>query len=68
MQKVQDYEDLVRDPLTGAILNSNSTSLKLAKQIKKRMLDKDKTIDDLNDRLSTLEGMMQQLLKDKDNG
>ena len=62
MTKVEDYENLVRDPVTGAIINSNSSDLTKAKQIKAKILAKDEVITDMTDRVSRLEQLVQSLI------
>ena len=62
MEKVKDYEDLVRDTSTRAIINTNSSGLRQAKLARDKLLSSNKTIEDMKSRLGQLEELVKTLV------
>lgn len=62
MNKVKGKENLFKDPNSGAIVNADQNAYKLAKQYKKRILSEREKQTSLEDRIATLESVIQQLI------
>lgn len=61
MQKVKNHHGLMKDGNTGAVVNTQRSAIRKAKEIKRRLLEKDNRIDELESRLAKIE----KLLEDK---
>lgn len=60
--KVKDNPDLVRDSHSKAIINTDRNNYANAKSRKKRLLAKDKELEDLRNDLEEMKKMLQQIL------
>lgn len=60
--KVKDYENLVRDNNSSAILNVNMDELQKHRARKQLLSSKDVQINSLSDRVQSLENLVEKLL------
>lgn len=65
MIQVEGRPNLVKDPVSGAVINNDINSFLAAKAAKKRLLDEQKRTQELESRLSNLESIITELMKDK---
>jgi len=56
-----ENESLARDPVSGAILETDKTKLNKYRLMKQSMSDKDKRMDELLERINKLEELIGQL-------
>lgn len=56
-----ENETLARDPVSGAILETDKTKLNKYRMIKQSMTEKDKRVDELLERINKLEELIGQL-------
>lgn len=62
MIKVQGYTDLVRDPKTGAILNTNQESFEKFKTLYRERFEQIEKIKFLENKVKEQEGLIQEIL------
>lgn len=62
--KIKDEEDFVKDLSNNAILNNNIRSLNLYKLKKKKIREEKEEINLLKDKISHLETIIKQLIKE----
>ncbi len=65
LQKVEGHEGLLKDPVSGSIINIDNKSLSAAKAAKNRILSEMKKTESLQERVDKLESLMQKLLEDR---
>ena len=63
LMQVQDRPDLYRDPVSGAIINMDKSGADIAKNARKKALNRDKEIQDLKDEISELKDLVKQLIE-----
>lgn len=68
MHKVKGKEGLVKDPHTGSVINVDDNAYRQAKIAKQRLLKERERNEELEDRVSKLETVLEQLLKEKQDG
>jgi hypothetical protein len=65
MIQVEGRPNLVKDPVSGAVINNDINSFLAAKAAKKRLLDEQKRTQELESRLSNLESIITELMKER---
>lgn len=68
MMFIEGKPGLVKDPASGAVINTDDEAFRAAKQAKKRVLEARRKEQELEDRLSKLESTLEQLLKERQDG
>ena len=63
--KIENYEDLVRDDTTSAVLNTDLSSLQAYKKRREIQRQKDAELTEIKEELSELKGLLHQLLAEK---
>lgn len=63
MNKVEGKENLFKDPNSGAVINGDTASYKMAKHFKQRILQEQKEKKELEDRVENVEAMLKQLME-----
>ena len=63
MLKVKDHKNLQKDPETGAIIDVDQTSYNKYMERKKIAIDKNKRIQELEDKIEYLEMGMEKILQ-----
>jgi tetrahydromethanopterin S-methyltransferase subunit B len=68
--KVKDHDSLVRDPNTGAIVNSNRGEFLKHVEARKKMHRIETVVDDINnlkDEVSEIKALLRELIKNASN-
>lgn len=65
MIQVEGRPNLIKDPVSGAVINNDKNSFLAAKAAKKRILDEQKRNQELENRLTSLESIINELMKDR---
>lgn len=65
MFRIEGKSDLVKDPTTGSVINTNHESLKEAKKLKIKMLNSIKKQESLENRINRLEELVNKLTEGK---
>ncbi len=68
MLKIEGKAHLVKHAATGAVINVDQDAFRVAKETKKRVLEAKRREEELLSRMSRLESLVEQLLKEKENG
>lgn len=63
MIKVDGHPDLVKDPRSGAVINTNVEAMKAARLRKERMKDKEQKLQQLENDVSEMKQMLELILK-----
>ena len=63
MIKVDGHPDLVKDPRSGAVINTNVEAMKAARLRKERMKDKEQKFQQLENDVSEMKQMLELILK-----
>lgn len=61
--KVEGREGLVKDPSTGAVINTDKRGLEAAKHAKRKVLEEQAKTRELEERVKRLEAMFQQMIE-----
>ena len=62
-QQVEGHEGLVRDPETGAILNTNRSEIQQARARKAARKQQEQELDELKNDVSELKNLMKQVIE-----
>jgi hypothetical protein len=62
-QKVEEEKDLLRDDFSKAIVSANISAYNLAKEKAKKVLEEKARIENLENRINLMEGLLQQILE-----
>lgn len=65
MKRIAKNSTLFKDEHTGIVQNRDSSSLKRARQAKKRVLEEIEKRKELEDRMNKLETLVESLIKEK---
>ncbi len=68
MFKVEGKTHLVKDPITGSVVNTDENAFRQAKAAKRRILESRKKEQELEERVNKLESALELLLKEKEHG
>ena len=60
--KVEGHPDLVKDPRSGAVINTNVQAMQTARMRKERMKAKDDRLDQLENDVTEIKGMLEKIL------
>ena len=63
MIKVDGHPDLVKDPRSGAVINTHVEAMKAARLRKERMKDKEQKLQQLENDVSEMKQMLELILK-----
>ena len=63
---VEGYTTLGRDPLSNAILNTDTTQYDAYIKARENVKEKDRTLKDLKDEVAELKALMKDLIKKED--
>ncbi len=61
--KVRGHEGLVKDPQSGAVINTDTNAYEAAKSAKKRILEEKKKYKELEERMARLEAIIENISK-----
>lgn len=65
MIPVEGQPDLMRDPNTGAIINTNKSNAKIANEHAKKVANDRQRLENLENDMSDIKDMLKKLLKKK---
>lgn len=60
--KVEGHPDLVKDPRSGAVINTNVQDMQTARMRKERMKAKNNRIEQLESDVTEIKGMLEKIL------
>tara|TARA_E500000318_G_C3462259_1_gene173133 strand:- start:80 stop:280 length:201 start_codon:yes stop_codon:yes gene_type:complete len=65
--KIKGQPGFIRDTHSGAIINNDIEAYKLYKERRKKSIEKDKKIEQLEDKIGRLENLVNELIRQNKN-